>query len=863
MSAGFIDLREVVKETVLCYAHKSDEKGNENLKQKETLIEHTMLCQKYYEKLIQDKQIESVFNQFEELYFPEMSQDGRCFFERMRDNVITFHDAGKVNPRFQEKNMGEKEKLKGKARPDNNIGTKHSILSAVLYLNYFLNEISGIENLEERKTLRDFVYIHSFLIAKHHGALTEFKTYLDSFADPEDADGTALGWYAQQWLKKWMLESEGKKVKKVYLKKEKKERMFERMTGDDSFRQVYLFGYTRLLFSLLVAADYYATSEYMNDIQMKEIGQLNDITNIIDAYEKTKTQKSIRKYQKTKYPQENDVLMKKKKSEVINDLRTEMFLDAEYTLKEHLDDHIFYLEEPTGGGKSNTALNLSFQIIKSKNSINKIFYIYPFNTLVDQNIQNLKKIFGDQKDIMEQIAVVNSLVTMKAEKDEYEEDVKKRYQKILLDRQFLNYPIVLFTHVTLFKTLFGHEKEDIFAFHQLCNSVIVLDEIQSYRNSLWSEIITFLKGYAKLMNIKIIIMSATLPNLEVLTDNKENAVSLIPERDRYFKHPVFAERVIPDYSLLKQKMTLELLCKHVQKQALKEKRILIEFISKKSAEHFYRMLVDTVDCEVLFMSGDSSIWERQQTIDRLSQLKSVILVATQVIEAGVDIDMDIGYKDCSKLDSEEQFMGRINRSCKGEGIVYFFNLDSARMVYRDGDIRIDEDFTVLKPDMQEILRTKNFADYYEEILKIRKRRTKEENENNLENFFEEKAGRLNYPEVSEKMRLIDDQREMMNVFLSRILTLPDGEEVCGDEVWQEYEELLHDKEMDYSEQRVKLHDVKCRMNMFVYQVEKGSTFPWDEYEQIGDMYFIRNGEAYFENDILNREKLETGEELFF
>lgn len=75
------------------------------------------------------------------------------------------------------------------------------------------------------------------------------------------------------------------------------------------------------------------------------------------------------------------------------------------------------------------------------------------------------------------------------------------------------------------------------------------------------------------------------------------------------------------------------------------------------------------------------------------------------------------------------------------------------------------------------------------------------------------------------MRLIDDQREMMNVFLSRILTLPDGEEVCGDEVWQEYEELLHDKEMDYSEQRVKLHDVKCRMNMFVYQVEKGSTFP--------------------------------------
>ena len=108
------------------------------------------------------------------------------------------------------------------------------------------------------------------------------------------------------------------------------------------------------------------------------------------------------------------------------------------------------------------------------------------------------------------------------------------------------------------------------------------------------------------------------------------------------------------------------------------------------------------------MSGDSSIWERQKIIEKLSKLKSVILVATQVIEAGVDIDMDIGYKDCSKLDSEEQFMGRINRSCKGEGIVYFFNLDSARMVYKDGDIRVDTEFTVMKTDMQEIENQKFF-----------------------------------------------------------------------------------------------------------------------------------------------------------
>lgn len=68
--------------------------------------------------------------------------------------------------------------------------------------------------------------------------------------------------------------------------------------------------------------------------------------------------------------------------------------------------------------------------------------------------------------------------------------------------------------------MFGDSKENAFGFHQLCNSVIVLDEIQSYRNNLWNEIITFLKGIAKLLHIRVIIMSATLPNLELLTEKR-------------------------------------------------------------------------------------------------------------------------------------------------------------------------------------------------------------------------------------------------------------------------------------------------------------------------------------------------------
>ena len=64
------------------------------------------------------------------------------------------------------------------------------------------------------------------------------------------------------------------------------------------------------------------------------------------------------------------------------------------------------------------------------------------------------------------------------------------------------------------------------------------------------------EGVAELMQMKIIIMSATLPNLDILTDNHCQTIRLIENREKYFNHPKFARRVVADYSLLEQKMAL-------------------------------------------------------------------------------------------------------------------------------------------------------------------------------------------------------------------------------------------------------------------------------------------------------------------
>ena len=847
-----IPIEKIINDSEECFAHVSKDG-----KQKETLKEHTERCQKYWRNLVEKKNLTEILEEFEKRYLNSADEKMKEIFESMTVNIVTMHDIGKLNPEFQKKKMDH---LWHMDVPLNDkVGSKHSIISSVFYLDYYIGIINLAvknENIckSDGEKLKDFAYIYSYIISRHHGDLSELERYLESIKGKQ-AGGDDLGYQARSWYELWkrsiMKQGEPEKIRNNW------KRMLNRLNGDkdDTEKIIYLYCLTRLLYSLLVAADYYATTEYMNGFEMTDFGELNQWKHIIDIYEKSKVQTSIRKYKKENYPMQPEELLKE---ENINILRTEMFLDAERTLEKNMDKSVFYLEAPTGSGKSNTAMNLSLKMIQENEKINKIFYIYPFNTLVEQNMGSMEKIFGEDKEIMSQIAVVNSLVPLK-KGDKVEEG--REWNKILLDRQFLNYPIVLSTHVMLFQTLFGNAKENVFGFHQLSHSVIILDEIQSYKNDIWSEIISFLKGFANLMHMKIVIMSATLPNLEVLTNNNTETVRLIEDRKKYFNHKKFAKRVRPDYSLLGYKITKEELQEHVLTQVKDGKKILIEFIKKKSAEEFYRNIRKKSRIPVLLMTGDSCILDRKKIIRQTKEMKSVILIATQVIEAGVDIDMDIGYKDISRLDSEEQFMGRINRSGKKEGVVYFFDMDDASAIYKN-DVRIEKDKTLENEEIRQLLLLKNFPEFYEtRILPSIKKEGEKINDKNLEEFFCDKVALLNMPEVAKRMRLIDDNRQMISVYLGRILQNEKGEKIDGRVLWQEYKGLIEECKLEYAEKKIKLHDIRSQMNGFIYQFS--NQIKLQEDEQIGDIFFIENGERYFdENGVLMKELFEDNTDLF-
>lgn len=853
MKEYIIPIEDIIVKPELFYAHC--DRGNG--KNPEILKEHVDRCYHYFEELWEHKNFKAIFENFQKELAPELSNEGIKLFYSLIVNVIIFHDYGKINPRFQSITM--KNTLRKWTVIDCLEGTNHSMLSAAIYLDYFYEKIQESPlSKDEKNIIHVFMLANAYVITRHHGNLSGFEAFLeefqqnrqlaDIFSCMNQGDFTEVyhGPFCKRDRHMMNMPRQNTRIYHSFLEKQSS--------------HAGLYTYIRFLFSVLVSCDYYATSEYDNGIQMSAFGTIEN-TEFATQYEQSERVKQIRRLNP-----ESCVDDKKD----INILRNRMFYEAEQTLLKNKDTNIAFIEAPTGAGKSNLAMNCSLKLLDK--NINKIFYVYPFNTLVEQNYDTLEKIYG-QTDIFKSIAVINSITpiplngTRKFWENLDKEENEKFYQKALLDRQFLNYPFILTTHVNLFQIMFGCEREAAISFYQLAGSVVVLDEIQSYKNVLWTEIMMFLQCYSRLLNMKIIIMSATLPKLDMLTGNHEKVVNLIENPEKYFQDARFKKRVALSYELLYQDKKTEMkeLYAHVLGQAQKGRKLLMEFITKTSAEKFYHMLTESgrEDLQIFCMTGDDNQIDRKRILremDTADKDKAVILVATQVVEAGIDIDMDIGYKDISKLDSEEQFIGRINRNFKRKGVVYFFDMDNESGIYKE-DYRVDTAYTLRKDEMKQLLADKNFGKYYDYILKgIRKYRNDRKNENGIEAFVDN-VKKLDFVWISQKMKLIDKNDDWkMSVYFAREITTDTGEIIDGKQVWERYRELLSDMTMNYAKKQILLSEVKSKMSYFIYQIKIDNSLDYND--RIGELYLIEDAEQYFENGRLNTDKFYSQGNLF-
>lgn len=812
MENKYID--EILNNNTIFYAHTKEGSSSE------LLSAHLKLTLKYYNKLEKIKKLDDIVKSMVKTIYKDISDSTLNKVYDIFKSSIYYHDIGKINPAFQKEKM------------NNNIGNyesgadnRHSNLSAKIFVDATIKDIIDNNDIYGKDESFFLIYITLYfgcMISRHHTPLKNISNYIDDILKVKHYD--------------MYKEKISQNIYDMYFSNTAIEEFIEKYNID----KISIYILNKLLYSCIVTSDYYATYEYMNQEEVC----INDKKNskLFERYEDSILFKSIKSYQE----KTSDY----KGVEGINILRNDMFLEVEHNLKENLDKNIFYLEAPTGAGKTNIAINIAKILYENNRDITSINYIFPFNNLIEQTKNTFNNYFsmeGEEKTCI----VINSVTPIlnNSEIEKLEENDKLNYNEEYIKNIFRMYPIKITSHVNLFTTLFGTTREANYNLYDLVNSVVIIDEIQSYSNKIWREIIIMLDKYASALNIKFIIMSATLPRLDyLLKEEKTIYYNLIKNSNIYKNNKIFKERVMMDFSLLNEELTLEKLAKQVL--SYKGKKILIEFIKKKTARDFYNIIKEK-GIEVYELTGDDNKFTRNKILEKIKNKKDIIVVATQTIEAGVDIDMDIGFKNISFLDSEEQFLGRINRSSKKtyECKAYFFLIDEPKSIYKD-DIRLE--FTLKEEKMRKILVNKEFDEYYNKVMERTYEQTNKNNENNIVNL-NDSCGKINYKYIEEKIKLINTKN--IQIFLNYTIDTIE-EKIIGSKIWNEYKELCSNNSIQYTKKKIDMSRLYEKMDLFTYNLMcKDSTDEPSHYtEKFANMYYIENGKDFIIDGKFDREK---------
>lgn len=779
-----------------------------------------------------------------------LSRDVEEFILNMFEEAIGVHDLGKSNPATQIEVLKNQEVLKNYKGSISGLDSEHSALSAAIYIDKHCEKTFKIKNPYERLFCQICLYAFAYVISTHHSDLGNFSEWAE-----EKNFANKIKMFTQKEGYQFFLKNnlELKYTPNALLGFIKKNKI--------NYNGYCFFILIKLLQSSIIVSDFIATTQFFNNSYNEKIdlNLIRNIEEIRNAYQQSPIAKSINAYKKDKASVH---------LEEINKLRSDMSIEAEINLLKSLNSNVYLLEMPTGSGKTITSINLATTLIE-KNKLDKFVYVFPFNTLADQTKSVLDKVLAE----FLQFEIINSIAPITLENDNLG---NVDYSNTLLSRQMWDYPGIITSHVSLFDILFSGKREASLAFFQLIDTVFVLDEIQSYKNDIWTEIIEFLYVFGEVMNSKFIIMSATNPYLHKLIKhpkikNANKVTRLIEDIDKYFLAPEFKNRVIMDKSLRDKKITSEVLIRKIDK-SIKERnkllandksyegaiasKVLVEFIRKKTAQEFAKQIkkeLQNKDYLILELDGDTPVYERNTIIKVIKENTedNIILISTQIIEAGVDIDMDIGFKDISLGDAEEQFMGRINRSSKkSHCTAFFFKLDAEWKIYKN-DLRLGK--TIMEDKYWDMIENKDFFRYYDEIFARINNKNNRLNKENI-NLFYTDLKLLNIKNIKERMILIDTQT--FQVFIPNKIRIKNGkrliEKIDGEKLWEYYVNLCNNEDnLSYAERRVKIKNMMDKMSYFMFNVIGNEVIGK---KHVGGIYYL-DEEGLLKNNKIDRDFL--------
>ena len=382
----------------------------------------------------------------------------------------------------------------------------------------------------------------------------------------------------------------------------------------------------------------------------------------------------------------------------INKIREEAYEDVNNSIDDlDSDDRILSINLPTGSGKTLTALSSAFKLRKkieeNEGFEPKIIYSLPFLSIIDQNSSVFREVLADkvgydwknifemgdeEKDELLREEIPSNLllthhhladVKYKEKIDENETyDYEDLLDSLLLTEGWYS-EIVVSTFVQLFHSLITNRNRSARKFHNITNSIIILDEVQSIPFKYWKLVNNILTTLSEKFNCWILFMTATKP----LIFDEEKMIELATAKKEYFE---FFDRIKYGFDLQLEELD-EL--KDLLLQEEDKKDIMVVMNTVNSCKEVYNDLKNrlkensrpTIDekgiCEfenreLINLSTHILPSTRMERINHIKTSdKQKIIVTTQLIEAGVDISVDLIYRDLAPLDSIIQTAGRCNR----------------------------------------------------------------------------------------------------------------------------------------------------------------------------------------------------------
>lgn len=395
--------------------------------------------------------------------------------------------------------------------------------------------------------------------------------------------------------------------------------------------------FIRMLYSALVDADFLDTERFMNEDGAERGGY--DSVSIL--YER------LSGYIEPWLKIENNM-------REINTIRTSILKQC--IEKGKSERGLFSLTVPTGGGK--TVSSLAFALEHAmKNGMDRVIYVIPYTSIIEQNAGVFRKILGD-KNVVEHHANV-----LDNERDK-ETGLTELHK---LSAENWDAPVIVTTNVQFFESLFSNRVSKCRKLHNIANSIIIFDEAQMIPFNYMKPCVKAIEELICNYNATAVLCTATQPALDKWFE-KSRIIEICKDfKSNYIK---LKRTEIKDIGRLSKKGLKKEICKNNQ--------ILIIVNKKKCAQEIYKSLPAEGAYHLsTYMTPEHRKRVIEEIKKKLGEGKTVRLVSTSLIEAGVDIDFPVVMREKAGIDSIVQAAGRCNREGKrtlNESKVWVFEL---------------------------------------------------------------------------------------------------------------------------------------------------------------------------------------------